>query len=136
MKVMKLNFYFRNRFLISVLLLFWFFIWGICPWDNSSEAAQILEMAHTQHGHQAAEDTHHASKGIEHSCSGSISYSQVKLIEGKGFLKPAPLSESIVLVVLPLSLSQPHHLSLPFSQTPQLPKRFSELYQFNPTLRI
>lgn len=136
MEVMKPNFYFRNRFFISVLLLFWFFIWGICPWDNSSEAAQILEMAHTQHGHQAAEDTHHASKGIEHSCSGSISYSQEKLIQGKGCLKLAETKNFPALIILPSHFYQPHHLSLPFSQTTRLPKRFSDLYQFNPTLRI
>ncbi|MGB3941807.1 MAG: hypothetical protein WBK96_09975 [Candidatus Manganitrophaceae bacterium] len=126
----------RHRLSISAFLLVWFFIWGICPWDTSSAAAQTVEAAHTQHGHQPVDDTHHTSKGIEHSCSGSISYSQEKLIQGKGCLKLAETKNFPALIVLPSHFYQPHHLSLPFSQTTRLPKRFSDLYQFNPTLRI
>lgn len=125
-----------RKYAIMSLLLLWFFLWGICPWDSSSAAAQPLEAAHTQHGHHGTDDTHHASKGSEHSCSGSILYSNEKSVEGKGCLKPVATKRFSALIVLQSDLYQPYHLSLSLSQTPQLPKRFSNLYQFNPTLRI
>ncbi|MFY9268975.1 MAG: hypothetical protein WAO55_04410 [Candidatus Manganitrophaceae bacterium] len=63
-----------SRSKILFLLIVWFWVWGICPWDASSQAAQIGEAAHADHGHQEADDIHHASKGAEHSCAGAGVY--------------------------------------------------------------
>ncbi|TAK05768.1 MAG: hypothetical protein EPO39_10595 [Candidatus Manganitrophaceae bacterium] len=59
---------------ILLTLIVWFWVWGICPWDVSSEAAHAGQTAHMAHGHQEADDTHHASKGSEHSCAGAGVY--------------------------------------------------------------
>ncbi len=64
---------YRNANIIFILIV-WFWVWGICPWDASSQAAQIGQAAHAAHGHQEADDIHHASKGAEHSCAGAGVY--------------------------------------------------------------
>lgn len=117
--------------------MIWFFIWGICPWNNASEAAQVAEAAHADHGHEEeADHSHHASKGIEHSCSGSISFSKNNL---KTYLSLclAISSQNLLVLINPATgLSRAHgFLKLLFERN-TLPKLLTEFYQLYSIYRI
>ncbi|HIE66308.1 MAG: hypothetical protein ABGX83_09420 [Nitrospira sp.] len=126
----------KKRLFTFVLLPVWFFVWGICPWDNASVAAQPLVATHAGHGHQEMDDTHHTSKGVEHSCVGAISLSKQQSNWGKDSLQPLPRNESSGSIFVFAQFHQPPHLPLPFSQTLRLPKRFSNLYQIHQSFRL
>jgi hypothetical protein len=123
---------FSRKCSIPFFLIVWFFIWGICPWSSSSAAAQAAEAAHAKHGHHGeAGDTHHASKGTEHSCTGSISYSKGddgsdRVLDFTGpTLDPSHLSG-------PAALSdRPYFFGATF-----LPKRLTHLYHLYVVYRI
>lgn len=121
---------------IVPLLLLWFLIWGICPWDISSAAAQPLEAAHTRHGHQATEDTHHASKGSEHSCSGAVSFTKNDLQKDKHLLQTVASVDCSVLTDLTRHVPSTGPLPLSFSDTGVLPKLLSDFYQLYSNYRI
>lgn len=126
----------KRRSSIFILLLVWFFIWGICPWDNASAVAQPLNAAQARHGRQEMDDTHHASKGITHSCTGPVSIFKQESTWGKSSLKSLPENCSSGSIVFLSHLYQSYLLSLPVSQAPEIPKRFSNLYQFNSSLLL
>ena len=121
---------------MPALLLVWFFVWGVCPWDDNSAAAQTLITAHAGHGHQGMDDTHHASKGGEHSCSGSASLSKEEATWVKSPMKPLPQSDSTVSIVVTSSFYPPHHLPLRLLQARAFLKPFENLYQINQSLRL
>ncbi len=126
----------KQRFSISALLLLWFFVWGVCPWDNNSAAARTLITAHAGHGHQETDDTHHASKGGEHSCSGSASLSEEESTWRKGTLKPLPQNDSPDSIALPSRFDQLAPLPLRLLRARAFHKHFSNLYQINQSLRL
>lgn len=68
----------RKRFFLIISILVSFFIWGICPWNNSSVAAGSFHSTHAAHGHPTGheEERHHASKGYDHGCINPISYNK------------------------------------------------------------
>jgi hypothetical protein len=72
---------------ILLILIVWFWVWGICPWDASGEAAHAGQAAHAAHGHHEADDTHHASKGAEHSCAGAGIYNSNQNLLKIGWLQ-------------------------------------------------
>ncbi|MCG3113299.1 MAG: hypothetical protein MCM46_15900 [Candidatus Manganitrophus sp. SB1] len=124
-----------RKYSTPVFLLLWFWIWGICPWDSSSAVAQPLEAAHAQHGHRSADDTHHASKGTEHSCSGSISYSS-KLQKDRPY-------EQVVLIQHIFPSTDPadwqrrsNGYQQPLFERSTLPKLLTEYYQLYAVYRI
>ena len=126
-----------HRLVVSLFVLLWFFVWGVCPWDRSSSAAHAGEATHANHGHHGdMDDTHHASKGTEHSCSGSISYSsnaqKERLYEqvgsvGRQTFAPAELS---------FRLTQSHGYQKPLFERNILPKLLTEYYQLYSIYRI
>lgn len=120
--------------MILFFLVVWFFIWGICPWNNSSPVAQTAEATHADHGHHGdMDDTHHASKGTEHSCSGSISYS-IKLKDVRPYEHVVP-----VLALLPdlaIRLVQIHGRLRPPLERSTLPKLLTQYYQLYSVYRI
>lgn len=124
-----------RKYSSPVFLLLWFWIWGVCPWDSSSEIAQPLESAHAQHGHQAADDTHHASKGTEHSCSGSISYSSKSQKD-----RPCEQAVSIQCIAPSIDptvcLSQSQGYQKLLFERSALPKLLTEYYQLYAVYRI
>lgn len=124
-----------RKYAITPLLLLWFFLWGICPWDGSSAAAQPLEAAHAQHGHHGTDDAHHASKGSEHSCSGAISLVKNELPKEKELLKSVSLADHSIANPL-YSLHFVGPLPRSFSNTMVLPKLLSNLYQLHSNYRI
>lgn len=125
-----------QKYSTVVFLFLWFWVWGVCPWDSSSPVAQPLESAHAQHGHQAADDTHHASKGTEHSCSGSISYSSIKLQKDRPNEQVILIQHIFPSVEPAVYLSQTHgHQKLLFERS-TLPKLLTEYYQLYAIYRI
>jgi len=126
----------EKRFFTFILLLVWFFVWGICPWDNNSAAAQPIMATHAGHGHQEMDDTHHASKGVEHSCVGAILISNQQSHEGKNSLQPPPRNESLGSIFLSTRFPQPHNIPSSFSQTLKFPKRFSNLFKIHQSFRL
>lgn len=118
-----------------LFLTVWFFIWGICPWNNASSVAQAAEAAHAEHGHHGeADDTHHASKGSEHSCTGSISYS-MKLINDRPPDHSTPIQNLTLSTDSAIPLHQTHSLPRPL-QRHTLPKLLTEYYQLYSVYRI
>ncbi|TAK07622.1 MAG: hypothetical protein EPO39_06195 [Candidatus Manganitrophaceae bacterium] len=123
-----------RKYSIPLFLFLWFWVWGICPWSGSPTGAQAAESTHAAHGHHGMDDTHHASKGTEHSCSGSISYSS-KLQNDRPH-------EQVSLQLLFLStdpaicLSQAHGYRKPLFERSTLPKLLTEYYQLYAVYRI
>lgn len=117
-----------STYLNPLLLIVWFFIWGICPWSN---AAAHPGEAPTQSHHQT-DHTHHASKGSEHSCSGSISYSKSDLGSDR-LLNPAGAIEATIAD--DISLSGRHDPSYFFELT-SLPRLLTAYYQLYSVYRI
>lgn len=125
-----------RQYSIPVLLMIWFCIWGICPWNSSSEAAQVAEAAHAEHGHEETDHTHHASKGIEHSCSGSISFSKNNLKTDLPRCQAISGQDLLLLINPVVGLSQAHgFLKLLFERN-TLPKLITEFYQLYSIYRI
>lgn len=83
---------------VVLLLSVWFFVWGICPWSDSSASAAPYHAAHDRHGHSAS-DSHHASKGGEHGCSGSLSYKKSFECEQPAVSSDLPMATSVDLHV-------------------------------------
>ncbi|MCG3117853.1 MAG: hypothetical protein LLH30_19455 [Candidatus Manganitrophus sp. SA1] len=121
---------------IPFFLTVWFFIWGICPWSAPSFVAQAAETAHAEQGHhREADETHHASKGTEHSCTGSISYS-VKLKNDR----PPDHGVALPNLTFPddpsISLHPTRGLPKPLLERETLPKLLTEYYQLYSIYRI
>lgn len=116
---------------IPFFLTVWFFIWGICPWGDVpvAQGAEAADAEHRHHG--GADDAHHASKGTEHSCTGSISYSKGDDGSDRALDFTGPTLD-------------PSHLSCPavlsnrpyFFETTFLPKRLTHLYHLYVVYRI
>jgi hypothetical protein len=124
-----------RKYSISFFLLLWFWVWGICPWDSAATAAHPLETAHTEHGHHGMDDTHHASKGTEHSCSGSISYSS-KLQKDRP-CEQVVWSHPIFPSTDPgVRLNQSHGYQKLLFERSTLPKLLTEYYQLYAIYRI
>lgn len=124
-----------RKYSAPLFLLVWFWVWGICPWNNSSAVAQVVETAHAHHGHQAGDDTHHSSKGTEHSCSGSISYSS-KLQNDRPPEQVVSIQHLSSLTDPAICLSQFHGYRNPLFQRSALPKLLTEYYQLYSVYRI
>lgn len=121
---------------IPLLLLVWFFIWGICPWSNSSAVAQQTGATHAKHGHHEVDDTHHASKGTEHSCSGSISLSKNNLKSDRPLCANV-FSENISLSTdLGFRPNHNHDFLRHLFERSTLPKLLAEYYQLYSVYRI
>jgi hypothetical protein len=126
-----------NRTTICLLVLVWFVIWGICPWNSSSSVAQAGEATHDAHGHHGdVDDTHHASKGTEHSCSGSISYSS-KVQKERPQEQTFSVYQHPSLFTDPLiHLRQAHGYQKSLVEKSNLPKLLTEYYQLYSIYRI
>lgn len=124
-----------RKYSIPFFLLLWFWVWGICPWNSSSAVAEPLEAAHAGHGHQGEDDTHHASKGTEHSCSGSISYSN-KSQNDRPHEQVVSLQSISSSMDSAIYLSQFHRYQKPLFERSALPKLLSEYYQLYSVYRI
>ncbi|HEY5600374.1 MAG TPA: hypothetical protein VIK48_06750 [Candidatus Manganitrophaceae bacterium] len=116
---------------VPFVLIAWFWIWGICPWSAASPAAFASETTHERHGHHEADDAHHASKGTEHSCSGSISYSKNDFEAGRDQSISAHDSSPS-----PGPAFRPDQIRPSFHQRAFLPKLFTEYYQLYSVYRI
>lgn len=123
---------------ILLVLIVWFWVWGICPWDASSQAAQIGQAAHAAHGHQDADDTHHASKGPEHSCAGAGVYSSNQnLLKIGWFQLHAVFSYNLTLEANPAALPfQADGLPSSLLERTVLPKLLTEYYRLYSVYRI
>lgn len=125
-----------RKYSILVLLTVWFFIWGICPSDSSSQITQAMEAAHTSHGHHHEMDhAHHSSKGTEHSCSGSIVYNSDNSNLGLVF------SHTTTASILPIdtdsdNLSQVDEFQKLLFERNSLPKLISQYYHLYSVYRI
>ncbi|MDC4204715.1 MAG: hypothetical protein MPW14_16145 [Candidatus Manganitrophus sp.] len=117
-------------YLNPLFLVIWFFIWGICPWDNTLSAAQAGNPG--AHGHSEATDPHHASKGTEHSCSGSISYSKSDLGSERCLSQTEPVGTTVVVPDRPIRLNDPSY----FFELSFLPRLFTDYYQLYSIYRI
>lgn len=126
-----------RKYSTPVFLLLWFWVWGICPWSSSSSAAQAGEATHADHGHHGAmDDTHHASKGTEHSCSGSISYSS-KLQKERPYEQAGSLHQQIFFFADTSGyLNQVHGYQKLLFERSTLPKLLTEYYQLYAVYRI
>lgn len=127
---------FRTSKVLFVLII-WFWVWGICPWDSSSAATPVMQGVHAQHGHQAAGETHHASKGGEHSCANPTLYSSSQFQkDGHLFLIDGPFSFTAVLWNLMLSADLSGYLPSSFQPRTFLPKLLTEYYQLYSIYRL
>ena len=125
-----------RKYSMLLFLTVWFFIWGICPWSTTASVAQGAEAADVGHSHHGeADGTHHASKGTEHSCTGSISYS-MKLKNDRPPDHGAPIQGLTVSADPVISLPQPHGLPRPLLERHTLPKLLTEYYQLYSVYRI
>lgn len=125
-----------QKYMIPLLLLVWFWIWGICPWNDASLATRLSESSHTEQSHHGVNDTHHASKGTEHSCSGSISLTQNNLKTDQTICLSfsnghVPLSTDPAII-----LSRTHGFLRPIFERNTLPKLLTEFYQLYTVYRI
>ncbi|MFY9271108.1 MAG: hypothetical protein WAO55_15300 [Candidatus Manganitrophaceae bacterium] len=132
MKAMIRRFDVRHRVSISVFLLTWFFVWGICPWENPSATAQPLRAVHVGHGHREGDDTHHASKGSEHGCTGSISYTKKSEDSRYPLHAVAPLISLLAVASPPIGFDRHPY----FFESTFLPKQLTEYYQLYSVYRI
>lgn len=123
---------------ILLVLVIWFWVWGICPWDVSSEAAHAGQAAHAAHGHHEANDTHHASKGIEHSCAGAGVYNSNQNLLKIGWLQfHAVFSEDLTLQASPIVRSlQADGFWASLLERAVLPKLLSDYYRLYSVYRI
>lgn len=123
-----------QKYSILLFLIVWFWVWGICPWNSSASVAQAMEATHTQHGHQEVDDTHHASKGVAHSCSGSIFYG-FKLRNGRPqdhvSIQPVSLLADPIVPIVEIE-----NFQNPLLQRRTLPKLLTEYYQLYSVYRI
>lgn len=122
-------------YLNPLLLAVWFLVWGICPWGEAPSTAQAAEKhaSHASHAHSGSSETHHASKGAEHSCSGAISYSDPDsnhLLRAAGAAGPAEPT-----VALPDSRLRSGRASYFFELT-ALPRLLGAYYQLYSVYRI
>lgn len=116
MRTQKAAFIYLN----PLFLVIWFFIWGLCPWDNTLCAAQAGE------GHPGSQ-THHASRGTEHSCAGSISYSKSDLGSERYLSQTDPIGITVVVPDRPARLNDlPYFFELSF--LPRLLTDYCQLY--------
>lgn len=121
---------------VLLLLIIWFWVWGICPWESSSAATPVMQGGHAQHGHQATGETHHASKGGEHSCANPTLYSSCQFQkDGPPSFSDGSSSFTAVLWSLALSVDSGY---LPNSFQPHifLPKLLTEYYQLYSNYRL
>ena len=126
---------FSRKCSIVFFLTVWFFIWGVCPWNDAS-VAQVPEAADAEHRHHGeADNTHHASKGAEHSCTGSISYS-MKLKNDRPLDHGIPIRDLTFSADPVISLHLPHGLPMPLLERHSLPKLLTEYYQLYSVYRI
>ncbi|MCG3113305.1 MAG: hypothetical protein MCM46_15930 [Candidatus Manganitrophus sp. SB1] len=96
--------------------------------------AQAMEAAQAQHGHQEMDDTHHASKGTEHSCSGSIFYgfkSRNDRPQDHVSIQPVFLLADPVVPIVEIE-----YFLTPLLQRRTLPKLLAEYYQLYSVYRI
>lgn len=121
---------------ILLLLTIWFAVWGICPWNNASAVAEGGKAAHAHHGHQGdIDDTHHASKGVEHSCSGSISYSTTFKGE-RPYEHVAAFQDPLLITEPAIPLTQNNSFQKLLIERNTLPKLLSEYFQLYSVYRI
>lgn len=123
-----------QKYSILLFLIVWFWVWGICPWNSSVSVAQAMEAADAQHGHQEMDNTHHASKGVEHSCSGSIFYG-FKLRNDRPqdhvSIQPVSLLADPIVPIVEIE-----NFQTPLLQRRILPKLLTEYYQLYSVYRI
>lgn len=124
-----------QKYAIPLLLIVWFWVWGICPWNNTSAAVQVAEAAHSEHGHHGIDDTHHASKGTEHSCSGSISFSKSNQKTDQ-MLCYSTFTRDLSLLTDSAHPNQIHRYLKPLFERNTLPKLLTEYYQLYAVYRI
>ena len=125
-----------QKWMIPLLLIVWFWVWGICPWNNASAAAPAVKAAHTEHGHHGIDDTHHASKGTEHSCSGSISFTKNDPKAASSLRQPVSTQEGWLLSDPPSRLNEIDPFLKPLLERSTLPKLLTEYYQLYSVYRI
>jgi len=123
---------------ILLLLIVWFWVWGICPWELPSPGAEAGEATHAAHGHQEGDDTHHASKGMEHSCAGSGFYNSNQNLLKIGWLQLHLLSFDDLTLRgnLALQPNQTDGLMASLLQRTVLPKLLSDYYRLYSVYRI
>lgn len=125
-----------NRYSIPVLLVVWFWVWGICPWNSPFSPPEASNVSQTDHGHHGIDDTHHASKGTEHSCSGSIPLTESNLKSDRilsDSVSPIGLllSEDAAIGPIRIDRFQKH-----LFERHALPKLLTEYYQLYSVYRI
>lgn len=131
---MRITFAPSQKYSILLFLIVWFWVWGICPWNSSAPVAQAMEAAQAQHGHQEMDDTHHASKGTEHSCSGSIFYgfkSRNDRPQDHVSIQPVFLLADPVVPIVEIE-----YFLTPLLQRRTLPKLLAKYYQLYSVYRI
>lgn len=119
-----------SLYLNPLLLIVWFFIWGLCPWSAPASIVQAPGPAHAEHAGRKS-DTHHAAKGTEHSCSGAISYSKSDLGSDR-LLNATGLIETTVLIANHPGSNRPPY----FFESTFLPKLLTAYYQLYSVYRI
>lgn len=126
---------FSRKCSIAFFLTVWFFVWGVCPWGDApvAQGAEAADAEHRHHG--GADETHHASKGTEHSCTGSISYS-MKLQSDRPLDHSIPIQDLMSSADPVISLHRPHGLLRPLCERHALPKLLTEYYQLYSVYRI
>lgn len=98
--------------------------------------AHEAEAAHANHGHHEVDDTHHASKGTEHSCSNSISISKNNLERDRPLYADVSLETISLSADLPFSSNHHHGFNKRLFERGALPKLFTEFYQLYSVYRI
>lgn len=126
----------RSKPGILLLLAVWFLVWGICPWSDSLAAAEGPESAHPLHDHHEADDTHHASKGAEHSCSGSISFTKNDLKADQTFCQSLSGHDPQRSADPAIRLIQDHGILKPLLRRNVLPKLLTRYYQLYSVYRV
>jgi hypothetical protein len=122
-----------QKYMIPLLLIVWFWVWGICPWNNA--AAPTVEGPRTEQSHHGVDDTHHASKGTEHSCSGSISFTKTDL-KAASSLYHTISTQEVSLISPAMSVDQIDRFLKPLIERSTLPKLLTEFYQLYSIYRI
>jgi hypothetical protein len=125
-----------QKYTIPLLLIVWFWVWGICPW-NSSAAADTVEAARSGH-HHGVDETHHASKGTEHSCTGAISFTQTHQEKALFDLRHAGFAFRDLPLLIAAGPCPTRLLKgvRPLFERSTLPKRLTEYYQLYSVYRI
>ena len=128
MKIDRATFAYLN----PLLLIVWFFIWGICPWGNPPPPAQAAEDHPASHAHSGSAETHHGSKGAEHSCSGSISYSKSDLGSDPLLNRAGAVEATVLVADRSAGLRCPPY----FFESTSLPRLLTAYYQLYSVYRI